>query len=67
MSKIVVEKELCKGCLLCLDVCPKKLIRQSDSFNSKGYKYVEQIDEEKCTGCKLCGVMCPDAAINVYK
>lgn len=67
MSKIEVNDELCKGCLFCTKVCPKQIIKVSDSSNSRGYKYVEQFDVEKCIGCKFCAIMCPDSAIEVYK
>lgn len=67
MPKIVINPELCKGCKLCITVCPKKLICQGEAFNSKGAKSMIQINEDECTGCKLCAIMCPDAAISVYK
>jgi len=67
MAKIVVDPELCKECGLCVGVCPKKILRMGENFNSSGYRYVEQFNAEECTGCKLCSIMCPDAAIGVYK
>lgn len=67
MNKIVIDKELCKGCYLCMNVCPQKIIAVGAHSNSKGYLYVEQVTPEKCTACKLCSIMCPDAAIEVYK
>lgn len=67
MNKIVIDQKYCKGCGLCIAVCPNKLIAISDTANSKGYKCAVQTDESKCTACKLCAIMCPDAAITVYK
>lgn len=67
MNKIVVNQELCKGCGLCIHVCPLSLIRMSQEYNSKGLNYVYQVDEHVCTGCRLCAIQCPDAAIEVYK
>ncbi len=67
MGKIEVNAELCKGCKLCIPVCPKKLIVMGDAYNSKGIKTVIQPDSSECTACKLCGIMCPEAAISVYR
>lgn len=69
MGKIVIDYERCKGCFLCVDVCPKKLLRQSAKFNSKGnYTVVFEDKNKKCIGCALCAKRCPDLAIiEVYK
>lgn len=73
-GRIQIDRERCKGCGLCIAVCPKKQIEISDSLNTKGY-YPARFREEgvqddavrKCTGCALCAVMCPDVAIEVYR
>lgn len=69
MSRIEVNEERCKGCLLCTTVCPVEIIAQSDRFNKFGYKVVEvrAEDKEKCTGCTSCALICPDLAIKVYR
>lgn len=67
MNKIVIDQKYCKGCGLCIAVCPKGIIAISDTANAKGYKCAEQTDESKCIACKLCAIMCPDSAITVYK
>ncbi len=67
MAKIIINSDLCKGCKLCIAVCPKGLIQVGDAINAKGIKTVVQVNEEMCIGCKLCGIMCPDAAISVYR
>ena len=73
-GKIEIDRELCKGCCLCMAVCPKKLIEVSEGLNKKGYYPAEfketggeGTDDLKCTGCALCAVMCPDVAIVVYR
>jgi 2-oxoglutarate ferredoxin oxidoreductase subunit delta len=67
-AKIIVDKEYCKGCALCVNFCPQKVIRTSNSISKKGYHPVEFCDPDgKCTGCTLCALMCPEAAIAVYK
>lgn len=66
-GKIVVDKEACKSCMYCIQVCPKKLLTLSEDMNSSGYPYIVSTDESACTGCALCARMCPDAAITVYR
>ncbi len=66
MPYIEVDKEKCKGCGLCVSVCPKKVLKQGDKINTKGYNYTIQF-KEGCIGCKMCAEMCPDVAITVYK
>lgn len=67
MSKIYVDKEICKGCAVCVSFCPLKLIKMSDSVvNSSGYA-VAEMQSDKCTACAICAMMCPDSAITVVK
>lgn len=67
MAKIVVDREVCKGCKLCVDECPRNLIGVDDTANSQGYFPAVLLDESKCVGCSLCALICPDVAIEVYK
>ena len=71
-GKIIVDKELCKGCQLCVSVCPQKVINTSKKLNQKGYypaDYIETNENEdrKCTGCTMCAIVCPEVAIEVYR
>lgn len=63
----VIDKEKCKGCAICLDACPQKIIVMSDKFNAKGYRYAYVQDNDKCTGCANCAIVCPDGVIEVYR
>ncbi len=69
MSRILIDEERCKGCLLCVEACPKCIIIPSPRFNAKGYKVAEVPAEEmaKCTGCASCAKLCPDTAITVWR
>lgn len=64
MSYVNIDKKKCKACYLCMEVCPKKLIKIGSAANSLGHFPVEFEDpEEKCIGCAMCAVRCPDLAI----
>ena len=64
---VVIDEERCKGCGLCISVCPKKVLSFSEKFNSKGYHPAQQHDPDNCIGCGFCYMMCPDTAITVYR
>ena len=68
MAKITVNEEYCKGCEMCVIVCPTKLMELSaERMNSRGYHPAMVSDVEKCTGCTACAMMCPDIAITVER
>lgn len=55
----------CKGCVFCVELCPKKVLRMSEKFNIKGYHPPEIAEPDECIGCKLCELICPEFAIYV--
>lgn len=65
-GKIAIDTERCKGCGLCVAVCPKGSIVICEKSNKKGY-FPAQQGKDECTGCALCALMCPDVAIEVYR
>lgn len=69
MGRIVIDKDVCKGCYLCVAACPKKLLRKSSEQNTHGYFPAEFVDEKnECIGCAMCALNCPDVAIKeVYR
>lgn len=63
---ITIDPDRCKGCMLCVEICPKKVYKQSkDKTNKKGYKIAEAKYPENCIKCRKCELICPDFAINV--
>jgi 2-oxoglutarate ferredoxin oxidoreductase subunit delta len=62
---IKLNIERCKGCGLCVDVCPRANLRLSKKINAKGHNYIEIIEQNNCTGCGLCYQMCPDLVIEI--
>ncbi len=65
MFKLLIDIERCKGCALCVSLCPRSLVTMTDKLNSKGHHYVEVQKGDDCTGCQQCAVICPDAAIEI--
>ena len=37
MNKLWIDERYCKGCLIYVDVCPKKALKASQEINAKGY------------------------------
>lgn len=68
MNRVTFNSDLCKGCGLCTEACPKKLIRLSPNvLNAKGFHPAEITDMDKCIACAMCAMMCPDVVIKVEK
>ncbi len=65
-GKIIINTERCKGCGLCVSVCPKNSIIISKKSNKSGYFPAEASNAE-CTGCAFCALICPDVVIKVFR
>ena len=47
MAKVTFREERCKGCGLCVEVCPKKIVElNKHQLNSKGYHPAGVTDQE---------------------
>ncbi len=62
---IEINQKWCKGCYICVEVCPKKVFEKSPQVSEKGFQPVTAAHPELCTGCLQCEMLCPDLAINV--
>ncbi len=62
---IDIDKALCKGCGICLKICPKKVYAISKTRNSYGSPMPQAVSENECIICRMCERLCPDGAINV--
>lgn len=61
----VIDKDRCKGCGLCVTICPKNVLEISDQVNTKGYFPAFRARPEDCIYCAMCCTMCPDVAITI--
>lgn len=67
-GRVVFNEDNCKGCGLCANACPMKIISLDESkINAKGYHPASVQEMDKCIGCANCATMCPDSVITVYK
>jgi 2-oxoglutarate ferredoxin oxidoreductase subunit delta len=64
---VEIATERCKGCALCVEVCPKRVLALDDAtVNALGHHPVRLTDPSDCTSCVLCARICPDAVLSVY-
>ena len=63
--RYAINEERCKGCGLCVNVCPKNVLEISNEVNAKGYFPALQARPQDCVACSTCCVMCPDVAITI--
>jgi len=62
-----IANDRCKGCGLCVVVCPKHVLELDSAIvNALGYHSVRLTDGDACTSCALCARVCPDAVFAVY-
>lgn len=58
MLEMTIDEKACRGCRLCLDVCPTECF----SFDAGTGKASVAI-VENCIGCLSCAYLCPSGAI----
>ena len=66
-KKINVNQVFCKGCGICIEMCPKKVLETSKELSKRGVYYPVAVNPEACTACRLCETFCPDFAIAVER
>jgi len=76
--KLKIDESRCKGCNLCVMVCPYRIFTESSLPNARGILVPELDRPERCTNCRLqhlygrrlcgvCAMICPDQAISWVK
>ena len=64
---VITDQEECKGCGLCVEACPPKVLRLGTHLNHNGYHPAEY-SGAGCTGCGICYFACPEpSAITVLR
>ena len=62
-----IDVDECKGCGLCIEACPPKVIGMSEHLNHYGYRTAVYAGSG-CTGCGICFMACPEpGAISVLR
>ncbi|MBT3232061.1 MAG: 4Fe-4S binding protein [Calditrichaeota bacterium] len=65
MWKIDLNQDWCKGCNLCIKICPiDGIFTEAEEIGKKGFKPIV-VNPTGCTGCMICELLCPDLAITV--
>ncbi len=54
-----INKKWCKGCSICIHLCPRKVL----ALDEMGKAVV--VKPEECTACRICELHCPDFSIVV--
>jgi len=63
-TRVLIDKERCKGCSYCVEFCPKEVLKMSEQLGPKGYAFAEAVHESRCLGCGLCQIICPEFAVH---
>jgi 2-oxoglutarate ferredoxin oxidoreductase subunit delta len=66
-GSIKINTDECKGCGLCVESCPPKVLQLEHTLNHYGV-HPAHYKGEGCTGCGICFYCCPEpGAITVYR
>ncbi len=66
--RVQIREARCKGCELCVAVCPQECLVTAKALNARGV-HAARFDESygECRGCMNCVLICPDLAIEVIE
>lgn len=60
--RIVLTAQWCKGCGICVEMCPAKVFTAEEGTGKAIVAY-----PERCTDCGMCELYCPDYAISLER
>jgi len=64
--RIIINRDWCKGCGICVSVCPRDVLAIDQTAWTGGFHPVIVVRPERCTVCRICELLCPDLAIEVF-
>ena len=59
LKELVINRDWCKGCGICVKFCPTKVLELDSKDKSTAVR------PEDCICCGMCELRCPDLAIEV--
>jgi NAD-dependent dihydropyrimidine dehydrogenase PreA subunit len=64
---VEIAPDLCKGCGLCVLMCPDQLLVRTSALNRRGFRPIAYVGQG-CNGCGICYRTCPEpGAIRVTR
>lgn len=66
ITTVQLDSEQCKGCKLCIRVCPNELFVEpipGAAANAQGFVPIQMQWPEYCINCMHCVKVCPDDAL----
>lgn len=60
--RIVMTPQWCKGCGICVELCPAKVFTAEEGTGKAAVTF-----PEKCSDCGMCELWCPDYAISLER
>jgi len=61
--ELFLNKDRCKGCRYCVEICARKTLAIGEEMNAKGHLLPKVVENGECAACGLCAMICPDFAI----
>ncbi len=58
MIEVMVHEQACRGCEMCVDICPTKVFEFNDDKRLCQVRH-----QEDCIACLSCAYICPSGAI----
>jgi 2-oxoglutarate ferredoxin oxidoreductase subunit delta len=58
-GSVTINVDECKGCGLCVEACPPRVLRLSAILNRYGYHPADYLGSG-CTACGICYYVCPE-------
>ena len=65
---LMLNKKLCTGCGICVEICPREALELRKIPKAEGEKAklpAIDADEKKCTYCGICDSLCPFGALEL--